>query len=115
VANGRARFEAAACGQSPQSPQQVPPPLAEKPLRFFSSSRSRGNSPLLPVRTPKVPPVAQQQQPQPTNGKEQTTTTPLVPRRRVYGAAEVTTTAPKVPTGQQPPIATSKLFPKMRR
>jgi hypothetical protein len=41
VANGRAKFEA----------QKVSP---EKPIRFFGS-RSRTNSPMLPVRTPKVP------------------------------------------------------------
>ena len=57
VANGRAKFEA----QTSQSPainsekinagQRVSP---EKPMRFFGS-RSRTNSPMLPVKTPKVP------------------------------------------------------------
>ena len=41
VANGRAKFEA-----TPKGP--------EKPSRFFGS-RSRTNSPMLPVKTPKVP------------------------------------------------------------
>ena len=42
VANGRAKFE---------TPPKVSP---EKPSRFFGS-RSRTNSPMLPVKTPKVP------------------------------------------------------------
>jgi hypothetical protein len=46
VANGRAKFEA----------QKVSP---EKPIRFFGS-RSRTNSPMLPVKTPKVPPTTGQ-------------------------------------------------------
>ena len=44
VANGRAKFEA-----TPKGP--------EKPSRFFGS-RSRTNSPMLPVKTPKVPTAA---------------------------------------------------------
>ena len=41
VANGRAKFES----------QRISP---EKPLRFFAS-RSRPSTPILPVKTPKVP------------------------------------------------------------
>ena len=41
VANGRAKFES----------QRISP---EKPLRFFAS-RSRPATPILPVKTPKVP------------------------------------------------------------
>ena len=44
VANGRAKFEA----------QTNSKPSPEKPMRFFGS-RSRTNSPMLPVKTPKVP------------------------------------------------------------
>ena len=44
VANGRAKFEG-----TPKGP--------EKPSRFFGS-RSRTNSPMLPVKTPKVPAAA---------------------------------------------------------
>merc|ERR1719367_2155863 len=43
VANGRAKFEVQNSKSSP-----------EKPMRFFGS-RSRTNSPMLPVKTPKVP------------------------------------------------------------
>ena len=41
VANGRAKFES----------QRISP---EKPLRFFAS-RSRPSTPILPVKTPRVP------------------------------------------------------------
>ena len=46
VANGRAKFEVHNNKASP-----------EKPMRFFGS-RSRTNSPMLPVKTPKVPTAA---------------------------------------------------------
>jgi hypothetical protein len=53
VANGRAKFEAnASSGGSGAAGTAIP----EKPLRFFQS-RSRQGSPMLPVKTPKVPPV----------------------------------------------------------
>ena len=53
VANGRAKFEANAGGGSP---------TPEKPLRFMQP-RSRQGSPMLPVKTPKVPPPTAPQPP----------------------------------------------------
>ena len=55
VANGRAKFEANAGGGSP---------TPEKPLRFMQP-RSRQGSPMLPVKTPKVPPPTAAPQPPP--------------------------------------------------
>ena len=46
MANGRAKFET--------TPKVSPDKPIEKPSRFFGS-RSRTNSPMLPVKTPKVP------------------------------------------------------------
>ena len=62
VANGRAKFEAqdkpsspsgatAAAASPPSAATKISP---EKPMRFFGS-RSRTGSPMLPVKTPKVP------------------------------------------------------------
>ena len=51
VANGRAKFEA-----DPKK-EAKEPKGPEKPSRFFGS-RSRTNSPMLPVKTPKVPTAA---------------------------------------------------------
>ena len=62
VANGRAKFEAVS-GSQPSAATSGSSAPSEKPLRFFSSSRSRGNSPLLPVKTPKVPTTVAASQP----------------------------------------------------
>ena len=56
VANGRAKFEAQSSTPTTND-KQVPTQTKvspEKPMRFFGS-RSRTNSPMLPVKTPKVP------------------------------------------------------------
>ena len=62
VANGRAKFEAPNNKASP-----------EKPMRFFGS-RSRTNSPMLPVKTPKVPTSANKKDKE-SNGVEESSET----------------------------------------
>eukprot|EP00095_Tigriopus_kingsejongensis_P005870 maker-scaffold38_size502422-snap-gene-2.17 protein:Tk05870 transcript:maker-scaffold38_size502422-snap-gene-2.17-mRNA-1 annotation:"f-box lrr-repeat protein 16" len=119
VANGRAKFEANT--QKNASP--------EKPMRFFTS-RSRTNSPLLPVKTPKVPGT--------TNGKEAAQTvaanpgglvsgTPVLGKKKPGltttqaqgGKKTLTVVSPTAPSGgkslQISPVSTAKLFPKMKR
>jgi hypothetical protein len=122
VANGRAKFEAVAATH-----QSVPPGggSESKPLRFFSSSKSRGNSPLLPVKTPKVPSNANAN----TNAPATTTvnaiataassSTPQAKKKTVTSSSTQSGPTPEA-TGVKShldisPESSAKLFPKMKR
>ena len=102
VANGRAKFEA-----------QNPKPGPDKPIRFFGS-RSRTNSPMLPVKTPKVPPLPAAQ-----NGS--TPDRDVAPKSGSSNNNRSVTKSP-VPDLQQlqqltskPPSVVSKFLPKMKK
>ena len=108
VANGRAKFEA----------QKVSP---EKPIRFFGS-RSRTNSPMLPVKTPKVPNIAGQnssnngQSGETGKGGLSSTTGNNNKQKdaavKSPGSGNATTA---ISDQSKPPSAVSKYLPKMKK
>ena len=109
VANGRAKFEAQttnsaqSCNSEKGNTQKISP---EKPLRFFGS-RSRTNSPMLPVKTPKVPTsvVIKKDDSAPINPKGQTAKEKLVNKKESKPEDKK-----KDPTKKEPEEASTKIL-----
>ena len=106
VANGRAKFEQ-------QSKEQKVSP--EKPSRFFGS-RSRTNSPMLPVKTPKVPVLKKDIMEQPNSTTSTLTTTSTTTTSAASSMTSTTATQSKTPPRSLiTSLNSNKLLSKMKR